>query len=148
MERKQFLKSLGAAAAFAVSFPCLHACSKDEGEEGGNTPVPTGVDFTLDLEAEENSNLSENGGYILKNLVVVAKNLEGEYVAASQVCSHQGYDEVRFVNLNGSTIFYCDVHGSRFEQDGTPLNQVDSAPAKALKVFQTELSGTSLRIFE
>lgn len=147
MERKEFLKSLGGAAAFAVTFPCLHACSKDEGEEAGNTPVPTGIDFTLDLNAPENAQLANNGGYILKNLVVVAKNLEGEFVAASQVCSHQGYDEVRFVNQDGG-IFYCDVHGSRFEQNGSPLNQVDSQPAKSLKIFKTELSGTLLRVFE
>lgn len=29
MERKQFLRSLGAGAAFAVVFPCVHGCSKD-----------------------------------------------------------------------------------------------------------------------
>lgn len=147
MERKQFLKGLGAAAAFAVTFPCLHACSKDDGEKGGNTPVPTGVDFTIDLEAPEAAKLANNGGYILKNLVVVVKNLEGEFVAASQVCSHQGYDEVRFVDQDGG-IFYCDVHGSRFEQNGSPLNKVDSKPAKTLKIFKTELSGTFLRVFE
>lgn len=148
MERKEFLKSMGAAAAFAVSFPCLHGCSKDgDSDEGGDQEVPTGVDFTLDLDAPENAALANNGGYVLKDLVVVAKNLEGEYVAASQVCSHEGYDEVRFYDVDGG-IFYCDVHGSRFEQDGTPLNQVDSAEAKPLKIFQTELSGNLLRVFE
>jgi Rieske Fe-S protein len=147
MERKQFLKSLGAGAAFAIAFPCVHACSKDEGEEGGNTAVPTGVDFTVDLNAAEGKKLAENGGFIFKNLVVVAKNLDGNFVAASQVCSHQGYEEVRFANQDGG-IFYCDVHGSRFEQNGSPLNQVDSQPAKSLKIFKTELSGSVLRVFE
>lgn len=139
---------MGAAAAFAVSFPCLHGCSKDgDGGEGGDHEVPTGVDFTLDLNAPENAALANNGGYVLKNLVVVAKNLEGEYVAASQVCSHEGYDEVRFVSQNDG-IFYCDVHGSRFEQDGSPINQVDGAEAKPLKIFKTELSENLLRVFE
>lgn len=147
MERKQFLRSLGAGAAFAIAFPCLGACSKDKSEAGGNTPVPTGVDFTVDLEATENEKLAENGGFIVKNSVVVVRNLEGNFVAASQVCSHQGYDEVLFLDQDGG-IFYCGVHGSRFEQDGKPLNQVDGAQAKALKVFKTELSGSSLRVFE
>lgn len=147
MERKQFLRSLGAGAALAIAFPCLGACSKDEGEAGGNTPVPTGVDFTIDLEAPESEKLAENGGYITKNSVVVVKNLEGNFVAASQVCSHQGYEEVSFLNRDGG-VFYCGVHGSRFEQNGNPMNQVDSAPAKSLKVFKTELSGTILRVFE
>lgn len=142
---------MGSAAAFAVIFPCLNGCSSDDNstnnEDEGNLEVPEGIDFTLDLEASENSALQENGGYVLKNSVVVAKNLEGEYVAASQVCSHQGYDEVRFVSQNGG-IFYCDVHGSQFEQNGTPVNQVDSATAKPLKIFQTELNGSELRVFE
>nr|WP_288932178.1 Rieske 2Fe-2S domain-containing protein [uncultured Allomuricauda sp.] len=146
MERKEFLRSLGASAAFALTFPCLQGCSKDE-VDGDLVEEPTGVDFTIDLTSSEASNLSENGGFILKNLVVVVKNLEGEYVAASQVCSHQSYDQVRFVNQDGG-IFYCDVHGSRFDQDGTPLNQVDGAAAKALKVYNTELNGSILRVYE
>lgn len=145
MERKEFLRSLGAGAAFALTFPCLHGCSKEE--EGGNVPVPTGVDFTIDLSSEEGLELANNGDFILKDLVVVVRNLEGNFVAASQVCSHEAYDQVRFVTVDGG-IFYCDVHGSRFAQDGTPLNQVDSNLARPLKIFSTELNGTLLRVFE
>ncbi|WP_222984760.1 ubiquinol-cytochrome c reductase iron-sulfur subunit [Flagellimonas meishanensis] len=146
MERKEFLRSLGAGAAFALTFPCLQGCSKDE-VNGDIVEEPTGVDFTIDLDSAEAQPLNANGGFILKNLVVVAKNLEGEFVAASQVCSHQSYDQVRFVNQEGG-IFYCDVHGSRFAQDGTPLNQVDSNPARPIKVYNLELEGSILRVFE
>ena len=62
MERKQFLKTLGASAAFALAFPCLHGCSNDseEDEEAeGNTPIPTGIDFTLDLSDPENAKLAD-----------------------------------------------------------------------------------------
>lgn len=147
MERKQFLRSLGAGAAFAIAFPCLGACSKDDGETGGNLPVPTGVDFIVDLKASENEKLAENGGFIVKNSVVIVKNLEGNFVAASQVCSHQGYEEVSFLDRDGG-IFYCGVHGSRFEQSGKPMNKVDGSQAKYLKVFKTEISGAMLRVFE
>lgn len=143
MERKEFLRTLGTGAAFALIFPCVQGCSKDDDK----SEVPANVDFTVDLAAAEAANLQNNGGFILKNLVVVARNLEGQYVAASQVCSHENYDQVRFVDTAGG-IFYCDVHGSRFSQDGTPLNQVDSKPAKALKIFHTELDGYLLRVFE
>ncbi len=146
MERKEFLRSLGAGAAFALTFPCLQSCSKDE-VNGNIVEEPTGVDFTVNLDSTEAAKLANNGGFILKNLVVIAKNLEGEFIAASQVCSHESYDQVRFVDQNGG-IFYCDVHGSRFDQDGTPLNQVDSAPAKAIKVYNTELNGSILRVYE
>ncbi len=147
MERKEFLRSLGAGAAFALIFPCAQGCSTDEDPVGNIKEVPTGIDFTVDLNSSEAASLSNDGGFILKNDVVVVKNLQGEFIAASQICSHQGYDQVRFVNQEGG-IFYCDVHGSRFEQNGTPLNQVDNNPAKALKIYQVELTGDSLRVFE
>ena len=148
MERKKFLKSLGAGAAFALIFPCVQGCSSG-GDDEGNIPVPTGVDFTVDLNSTEAERLKNNGGFILKNLVVVARNLEGNFVAASQVCSHEGYDQVRFVSAEGG-IFYCNIHGpgSRFSQIGEPLNQVDGKAPKPLKIFKTELNGDILRVFE
>ncbi|MBT8178964.1 MAG: Rieske 2Fe-2S domain-containing protein [Eudoraea sp.] len=142
MERKTFLKSLGAGAAFALTFPCLQGCSKDD--NGGENPVPTGVDFTIDLNSAEGSNLQNNGDFILKNDVVVVKNLQGNFVAASQICSHQQTDQVRFIAENGG-FFRCFTHGSEFDQSGTPLNQITSNP---LKVFNTELNGDILRVFE
>jgi Rieske Fe-S protein len=147
MKRKEFLRSLGAGAAFAITFPCLGSCSKDSGTDGDIVEVPTGVDFTVDLNSEEGDKLANNGGYILKNLVVVVRNLEGNFVAASQVCSHQGYDEVRFVEQDGG-FFHCDVHGSRFGQDGSNLNPGDGRAVKPLKIFNTELDGNILRVFE
>lgn len=148
MERKEFLKRLGAGAAFALTFPCLNGCSKDDGEIVGDIVVePTGIDFTIDLDSAEGAKLAEDGSFILKNLVVVVKDLQGNYIAASQVCSHESYDQVRFTQNDGG-IFYCDVHGSRFALDGAPLNQVDSNAAKALKVYNTELNGRILRVYE
>ncbi len=141
MERKVFLRTLGAGAAFALTFPCVQGCSKDN--EGG-LPVPTGVDFTIDLTSSEGTQLQNNGDFILKNEVVVVKNLQGNFIAASQICSHQQTDQVRFIDDDGG-IFYCSTHGSRFSQTGTPLNTITSNP---LKIFSTELNGDILRVFE
>lgn len=146
MERKEFLRSLGAGAAFALTFPCLQGCSKDD-DNGDKVAQPTGVDFTIDLNSTEGQKLANNGSFILKNLVVVVKDLDGNFVAATQVCSHESYDQVRFITNDGG-IFYCDVHGSRFDLDGSPLNQVDSKTAKPLKIYNTELNGDILRVFE
>ena len=146
MERKEFLRSLGAGAAFALTFPCLQGCSKDD-ENGEIVEEPTGVDFTIDLNSTEGQKLANNGSFILKNLVVVVKDLDGNFVAATQVCSHESYDQVRFITNDGG-IFHCDVHGSRFALDGAPLNQVDSKTAKPLKIYNTALNGDMLRVFE
>ena len=143
MERKEFLRSLGAGAAFALTFPCVQGCSKDD-SPGNTKPVPTGVDFTIDLGSAEGDGLQNNGDFILKNDVVVVKNLEGEFIAASQICSHQQTDQVRFIEDNGG-IFHCFTHGSEFDQDGTPLNTITKNP---LKIFNTSLNGDILRIFE
>lgn len=143
MERKEFLRSLGAGAAFALTFPCIHGCSSDgDGEEP--IEIPTGVDFTIDLTSTEGSGLQNNGDFILKNEVVVVKNLEGNFIAASQICSHQQTDQVRFLEEQGG-IFHCFTHGSEFDQNGTPLNSITSNP---LKIFNTELNGDILRVFD
>ncbi|WP_445381596.1 QcrA and Rieske domain-containing protein [Robiginitalea sp. IMCC43444] len=142
MERKAFLRTLGAGAAFALTFPCVQGCSKDG--DGGGQPIPTGIDFTVDLSGPDGTALQNNGDFILRNDVVVVRNLEGNFVAASQICSHQGYDQVRFVQSQGG-IFQCSVHGSQFDQNGTPLNAITQNP---LKIFQTSLNGDLLRIFE
>ncbi len=144
MKRKEFLRSVGAGAAFAVLYPCMGSCSKDS--TNGNIVVePDEVNFTVDLNSEEGQKLNANGSFILKNYVVVAKNLEGEFVAASQVCSHQQYDQVRFVSIEGG-IFHCDVHGSKFAQDGSPLNQVQGDVAKPIKIYNIERNGDILTI--
>ncbi|MEO0528177.1 MAG: Rieske 2Fe-2S domain-containing protein [Bacteroidota bacterium] len=147
MERKEFLKTLGAGAAFALAFPCIHGCSSDSNDDVAPEdmkPVPTGIDFTIDLDAAEGAGLQNNGDFILKDFVVVVKNLEGDFVAASQVCSHQQTEEVRFLEENGG-IFRCSTHGARFDQQGTPLNSITPNP---LKIFNVELTGSMLRVFE
>ncbi|WP_411031362.1 ubiquinol-cytochrome c reductase iron-sulfur subunit [Spongiimicrobium sp. 3-5] len=147
MERKEFLKSLGAGAAFALVFPCVNGCSSDGNDDVAPEdmkPIPTGVDFTIDLSTSEGAGLQNNGDFILKDFVVVVKNLEGNFVAASQVCSHQQTEEVRFLQESGG-IFRCSTHGARFSQTGSPLNSVTSNP---LKIFSTELTGDVLRVFE
>lgn len=142
MERKAFLRSLGAGAAFALVFPCTQGCTK--GPEINTEPIPEGVDFTVDLSGPDGTALQNPGDFILRNFVVVARNLEGNFVAASQICSHQQTDQVRFVTSQGG-IFQCSTHGSQFSQTGTPINAVTNNP---LKIFQTQLNGNLLRVFE
>lgn len=143
MDRKSFLRSLGAGAAFAITFPCVQGCSKDSNGVDSK-PIPTGVDFTIDLDAPEGAGLQNNGDFILKDDVVVVRNLQGNFIAASQICSHQQTDQVRFLEDNGG-IFHCFTHGSEFDQNGNPINTITNNP---LKIFNTSLNGNLLRVFE
>lgn len=155
MERKEFLRTLGAGAAFAITFPCLGSCSKDNEVEGDIVAQPTDVDFTIDLTSSEAAKLVNNGGFIsvksstkLKYKdVIVVRNLEGNIVAATKICSHEQYDQIEFTSENGG-IFYCGVHHSEFSQAGEPLNPGPSTATKALKIYNTSLEGDILRVFE
>jgi nitrite reductase/ring-hydroxylating ferredoxin subunit len=155
MERKEFLKTLGAGAAFALVFSCLHSCSSEGGGEEPLIPEqPTGVDFTVDLNASLAANLQSNGGFIFvkskvkftENDIIIVRNLEGNLVAASKICSAHGNPQIEFLNENGG-IFRCEHQGARFSQVGTPLNSISEG--RPLKIFKTEVSANNiLRIFE
>jgi cytochrome b6-f complex iron-sulfur subunit len=135
MERRHFLESIGIGAAFVLTATCLQSCSKD-------TTPPANVDFTLNLDEAGNSALKSNGGYIVSNGIVVAKDKGGNFVAASNTCSHAGYKEVKFDNVKNE--FLCTRHGARFTTVGVGLNDEGS---KGLAVYKTALTGSSLRVF-
>ncbi len=161
MERKEFLKSIGGGAALALTLGCFGGCLREELDpeetatdgtstdtsstdtsqtsSGSSSGTSSNVLFTVDLQASEASNLSSNGGYIIKNNVVVARNSNGDYVAATVVCSHEYKKKVIFRNNE----YYCTEHGARFSQTGEGLNRDAS---RGLKIYQTELNGNVLSI--
>lgn len=130
MTRKEFLSTLGIGAAFVLTTACLGSCSKDS----------SNVDFVLDLDAAENAALKNAGGYVISNQVVVAKANDGNYYAATRICSHEQKAEVIF----RSNEFYCTAHGAKFDLQGGGLN---NDAKNGLTVYQTTLSGTQLRVF-
>jgi cytochrome b6-f complex iron-sulfur subunit len=135
MERKDFIAQLGLGAAFVLTAGCFGSCKKD------STPaadVP--VDFTLDLAAPANAALATNGGYLINGDVIVAKNNAGAYVAATAICSHQGLKQISLANNEWN----CSAHGAKFNLAGSGLNSNGSA---GLKIYNTALTGNSLRVF-
>ncbi len=130
MERRDFLEKLGIGAAFVLTTSCLQSCTKDA----------VAVDFTLDLNATANAALKNNGGYVVSSGVVVARDKSGNYVAATQTCSHEGQTRITMVNNEWN----CSAHGARFSLAGAGLN---SEGSKGLTIYKTTLSGTSLRVY-
>lgn len=131
MTRKEFLGKIGIGAAFVLTASCLGSCTKDAGNA---------VDFILDLTDSANAALQNTGGYIIKNQVVVAKANDGNYYAATQICSHE--DEVKVIFRDNQ--YYCTLHGAKFDLNGDGLN---SNGSKGISVYNTTLSGTQLRVF-
>lgn len=141
MERKAFMKSIGKGAAFTLTFSCLHGCL--EAETGllqtELLPDENGVLFTLDLNSADGQTLKNPGDYLILNTVVIAINLAGDFVAATQVCSHEAISKVIYRNDE----FYCTEHGARFTQQGIGLN---ANAAKGLQIYPTLVEEDQLSI--
>lgn len=137
MERKEFLKTLGGAAAFAVVFPCLGGCSKSE--DSSTESATSDLPFSIDITDPSYSNLADNGGYIIKNNTVVAKDLSGNYVAATNLCSHEQKRKVIFQNDE----YYCTEHGAKFDLSGNGKNSEGSG---GITIYKTSLNGNVLTI--
>lgn len=139
MDRKEFFSLLGFGSASVALTACLAGCSKNAGS--GTTTAPSNVDFTLDLSQAANAALQNNGGYIYNSGVIVARTTAGTYIAAQQVCTHES---VSVVYQGSNHRFYCDGHGATFNESGT----VTGGPApRALKVYNTSLTGSMLRVY-
>ncbi|MHA8051786.1 Rieske 2Fe-2S domain-containing protein [Aquirufa sp. ROCK-SH2] len=139
IKRNEFLKSLGLKGASLMAVYCgvstLSSCSKEE----SITPA-SNVDFTLDLSQSANSALTKDGGYLINNRVVVARISSTNYVAVTQICSHE--NKVAVIYMGGG--FYCLEHGATFDTTGKGTN---GNGARGLTAYKATLTGTSLRIY-
>jgi len=145
MNRNQFFTVMGVSAGTVLFAPFLASCSKSSTLSTDPGTGSGGVDFTLDLTLPANATLNTNGGYLTKSGVIVARTSTGTYVAVAAVCTHQGA-ALAFDNVN--TRFRCTNpaagHGSVFSTTGSVVN----GPAvTALKMYNTTLTGTSLRVY-
>jgi cytochrome b6-f complex iron-sulfur subunit len=144
MKRHEFFSVLGISAGMIYLAPVLTSCSKSSTDSiispgGGNGGA---VDFTLDLTSPTYAALNTNGGSIVKDNIIIAKTSTGVYAAVTSICSHQQYNPIAFESANAR--FHCPNHGSNFGLDGSVIN----GPAtSALKKYNTQLTGTSLRIY-
>lgn len=134
MTRKDFLKNIGVGAAFVLTVPCLHSCGSDD-DSGDMTPSAGPQNFTIDLDATENAALLNTGGFVVKNKVVVARTVDNQFAAASQVCSHEG-TEVMVYNETTDQ-WFCSTHGAQFDVgSGEPQNDVTNRNLRIYNVTQ------------
>ena len=141
MERKEFLSLIGFGSASALAAVCLGGCSKSGGGNSNVPSPPSAVNISLDLTLPANAALGASGGYLYTSGIIVAKTTAGDYIAVSQVCTHEGVT-VRYEGANQR--FYCASHGTTFSNTGA----VTGGPATtALKQYNTSLSGNILRVY-
>lgn len=114
----------------------LTSCINEAGDPTGST----GIDFTLDLTETANAQLTTVGNYMIVNKIVVARISADAFAAVTQVCSHENKSKV----IYKSPEFYCTEHGARYTTEGVGLN---SEGKKGIKAYNTEFSGTTLRVY-
>jgi cytochrome b6-f complex iron-sulfur subunit len=135
MTREEFIKMVG------VRVLILPACT---GFLAGcnnlnvNPSSPTNVDFTLDVST---GSLAQNGGYVVKNGVIVARTQSGSFLAVSSGCTHEGTTVQYKASQNE---FYCPNHGALFASTGKVLQ---GPASRSLAQYNTTLTGNSLRVF-
>jgi cytochrome b6-f complex iron-sulfur subunit len=138
INRNEFLKSIGLKGAALMAVYCAGSATMACSSKGVTPSSP--VDFTLDLSAVSNAALTKVGGYIVQNETVVAQVSQGVYVAATQLCSHEGLLQMIYKNSE----FYCTAHSARFTTTGSGLN---SEAKSGLTIYKTQLTGNVLRVF-
>lgn len=168
MTRKEFIGLIGSSAIIG----CLGCSKKDEfvlsahqqdltqGQNTGhidtinprtNNPYPNDakipappqkIDFSIDLNQSQFSPLLNNGGVVRYQKLIIAKTLQGQYIAASEFCTHNGV-LLEFSGVDNK--YWCPAHGSQFSTDGSLLNGPAQLP---LKTYKTQLTGLQLRIYE
>lgn len=144
MERNEFFSALGISAGMIFLAPMLSSCGKSTDYDtttpgGGNSGK---VDFTLDLTSSTYAVLNTNGGSVVKDNIIIARTSSGVYVAVTSICTHQQYNPISFESA--ANRFHCPNHGSNFSVDGSVIN----GPAlSALKKYNTQLTGTNLRVY-
>lgn len=132
--RAEFIKEMGIAGlSLPLCLGMLSGCGNKQAPA-----APTNVDFTIDISTGA---LSQNGTYTIKNGVLVARTSTGSFLAVQATCTHEG-TSLQFVSAQND--FYCPNHGAMFSTSGA----VTRGPAnKALATYQTQLTGSSLRVF-
>lgn len=142
MDRKEFLSQLGLGSTAIFAAACMQACSKSDGNSPNQTTPPANLDFTLDLNDPANAALKKPGGYLITKGVIVALTTNGNYLAVSSACPHEGVNVEFKANQEQ---FYCGAHGSYFTSTGKFVS--GPANGRSLTQYKTTLTGNSLRVY-
>lgn len=123
---------LRGAAVSGVAVPLLAACGSDTGGAGSAGDGSSGDGGSGSGAAVATSDVPVGGGTILaEQKVVVTQPSDGEFMAFTAVCTHQGcaVQSVSDGRIN------CPCHGSAFSiEDGSVLAGPADAPLEELSV--------------
>jgi len=157
MDRRKFIKRIGGAAVAGVVVGCCGSCTKMDNPippvNSINPNEPEDVDFTIDLTDPLYNSLNTPGNFIvIEGKYVVARAINGEYIAATRLCSHEALYKIQYMKDYNSWV--CDEHGAAFDLEGNGDDAIfpnvadPSVNDNGLTVYNTELIDSSnLRVF-
>jgi cytochrome b6-f complex iron-sulfur subunit len=140
MNRRDLIHRVFLGGAVLVLAPeVLNSCTKNSSADPTG-PVGNGNTINLDLTQPANAALTNTGGSLIVQNIIVINTGGGNYSALSSICTHQGCT----VGYNsGSGNIQCPCHGSVYTTSGT----VVSGPApSALASYPASLAGNILTI--
>ncbi len=132
MKRRKALSRIviGGATVFILPLT-LSSCEKNDPDpdNGSNNNDDSGP-LTIDLSQSANSDLNNDGGYVIKGNIIII-NADGTFIALSSVCTH-----------NSCTVSYsaandnlpCPCHGSIFSTTGSVIQGPANSPLKQYTV--------------
>lgn len=136
MTRKDFIAQVGGGAAGLFFVACAAGCKKKQ-QQTSPAQGPSNVNFTVDISTGP---LASNGGYTVKNGVIVARTMSGSFIAIAASCTHQG-STLQYDGSSGK--FTCPSHGAQFTANGS----VAQGPATvAEKNYNCAVSGSTLTV--
>ena len=139
MDRKDFFSKVGFGAALLLVPSCIGGLTSSCSSDGNASNGPSNVDFTVDTTT---GSLANNGGFMVQNGIIIARTLEGTFLAVSSACTHEGTS----VNFSApGNEFICPNHNAKFSSTGV----VTRGPAnRNLTQYQVEIISPALiRVF-
>ena len=119
---------------FLVSISLLFSCAKKDSD-------PNRVDFTIDLNDVQYSDLSNLGGKAYYNQVIIVRDATGNYDAVAKDCSYHLCQLDFDVAMSN---FTCPCLTCHFDLNGA----VTMGPATiSLTKFLTQKNGNYLRVY-
>jgi len=132
MNRRELIKNVAAGTITLFVVPAAFtSCEKDPIDPDDNNN-PDDTTLTIDLTAAKYSKLGSAGGFVKEGEIIII-NTGDEFIALSNICTHQGcmvsYDPA-------SNNLPCPCHGSVYSTSGSVLQGPADAPLKKYELSQ------------
>lgn len=172
IDRKEFIRLLGASTAFAILMPCLSSCVSEQEEppppqpnNSGNNNTQGGTD-TTNTNAQDSTNTGaadpaedalavvalsdeqiardlERQRFFYVGAIIVAQTPDDSFVAVSKACTHRG-TTVRYIESENH--FFCPNHQSIFDIRGEVQKRPANEPLTRYRV-EKDAANNRLLIF-